>query len=337
MLDQTRTWFETIPLPILVISPQGRVTASNSAADQLVGLGSAGRHHVTVLRQPDILETIEQTMADGRARQSRFRSADQVWIASIQGLPAPDGVLITFNDRTEVEVAHEMRRDFVANVSHELRTPLTAMIGFLDTLTGPAKDDEKARDRFLTIMQSEATRMSRLVDDLLSLTRVEATSRSRPQEREDLSLLCQSVASAMEPIAVAQDATLRLDLQVDEVICSADADQIKQVLTNLIENAVKYGGTNIDLVLERCDQVPALTGPVARLTVADDGPGIAPHHLARLTERFYRVDTHRARDAGGTGLGLAIVKHIVTRHRGRLTIESAPGKGSRFIVDLPLD
>ena len=336
MQEVVRTWFETIPLPILVISAQGRVTASNSAADRLIGVGIEGRHHVTVLRQPGMLDAVENTMADGRTREARYRTENQLWVATISGLPPPDGALVAFNDITEVEVAHEMRRDFVANVSHELRTPLTAILGFIETLSGSARTDEEAQARFLEIMQAEATRMSRLVDDLLSLSRVEASARSRPRDKVDLCALCRSASKAIGPIAARVEGELRLSLLEESLEIPGDPDQIRQVLSNLMENAYKYGATSVDLRLEQKNQVPALTGPVARITVQDDGPGIEEHHIARLTERFYRVDTHRSRAAGGTGLGLAIVKHIIGRHRGRLTIESTPGLGSWFIVDLPL-
>ncbi len=331
-----RTWFETIPLPILIISAEGRVIASNSAADQLIGLGIEGRHHVTVLRQPGMLDAVENTMADGKTRETRYRTEDQLWVATVSGLPPPEGALVTFNDVTEVEEAHEMRRDFVANVSHELRTPLTAVMGFIETMTGPAKGDEAAQTRFLEIMQNEATRMSRLVDDLLSLSRVEATARSRPRDRVELAELCRSAAKALQPIAATAQAELHLSLPDDGITIPGDGDQLHQVLGNLMTNAVKYGASRIDLHLEYKEHVPALTGAVARISVKDDGPGIEEHHIARLTERFYRVDTHRSRAAGGTGLGLAIVKHIVGRHRGRLTIESTPNVGSTFMVDLPI-
>jgi two-component system phosphate regulon sensor histidine kinase PhoR len=248
-------------------------------------------------------------------------------------------VLVTFVDITAVEEAGQIRRDFVANVSHELRTPLTAFLGFVETLRGPARDDPAARDRFLAILAREASRMAQLVGDLLSLSRVEADERRRPTERVDLRALAGSVAATLEPLASQSGTEIQLRLPVGPVMAPADPRQIRQVLTNLIDNAIKYGarGGPIEVALSEPAEQPELRRFGIRLSVTDHGPGIATHHIPRLTERFYRVDAHRSREVGGTGLGLAIVKHIVNRHRGRLRIETEVGKGSRFLVVLPTD
>jgi two-component system phosphate regulon sensor histidine kinase PhoR len=257
----------------------------------------------------------------------------------VNGIGAVQGgaVLVSFQDVTHLEQAVQMRRDFVANVSHELRTPQTALMGFIETLRGPARDDPAARDRFLSIMEGEAGRMNRLVGDLLSLNRVESEERVRPKERVNLSVTLRDTLSSLRPLA--DDAAVKLELAAPEeaVFVVGDADQLRQVFTNLIENAIKYGGSGgrVDVVLSASDRDPAVRGPAARVQVIDKGPGIDPVHLPRLTERFYRADNHRSRELGGTGLGLAIVKHIINRHRGRLRVESELGQGAVFTVILP--
>ncbi len=334
-----------LPIPAVVIGRSERIEASNPAARILFGHDGTGRHYITVLRQPATLDIVEATLRDGRPRDARFLGndggRDTTWRASAREVPSGHGrrVLVTFEDVTAVEEAGQIRRDFVANVSHELRTPLTALLGFVETLRGPARDDPAARDRFLGIAAREAQRMARLVDDLLSLSRVEAEERRRPTETVDLRALAASVAATLESLASQSGTELRLSLPEGPVMVPGDASQLRQVLTNLVENAVKYGGRGgpVEITLEEPRDQPALRRRGLSLSVADKGPGIAVHHIPRLTERFYRVDTHRSREIGGTGLGLAIVKHIVNRHRGRLRIESESGKGSRFTVVLPAD
>ena len=245
--------------------------------------------------------------------------------------------LSNFVARTEQ--MEKLRRDFVANVSHELRSPLTALLGFIETLQGPARDDPVARERFLVIMSREAGRMTRIVRDLLSLSRVESEERVRPTGRVDLAALVSSAVQTLRPLAESQSIALTVEGASEPVFAAADPDQITQVFTNLIENALKYGGTGKRVVvsLERREGVPGFPCKVAAISVQDWGEGIDEVHLPRLTERFYRVDSHRSREKGGTGLGLAIVKHIIHRHRGRLKIISHKGEGSRFTVFLPLD
>jgi two-component system phosphate regulon sensor histidine kinase PhoR len=243
-------------------------------------------------------------------------------------------------DRSNKELAEldRLKSHFFANVSHELRTPLTALSGFIETLRGPARDDAEARDRFLDIMEREAARMNRLVHDLLSLSRVEDTERMRPTDRVDIARILSSVVIGLGPLAEGREVTLVARGCEAPVELPGDADQLTQVFTNLVENGIKYGreGGTVTLNLIRHDSLPALRGPGVTVEVTDEGEGISQRHLARLTERFYRVDSHRSRGMGGTGLGLAIVKHIVNRHRGRLRISSEPGQGSCFAVSLPL-
>jgi two-component system phosphate regulon sensor histidine kinase PhoR len=252
-------------------------------------------------------------------------------------LPAGQGALVSFTDETATEAAERMRRDFIANVSHELKTPLTALSGFIETLRGAARDDAAARERFLQIMDREAGRMRRLVDDLLSLSRVEGEERVRPTGRIELGPLLSSVVAALRPQAEERAVGVELDVPAGVPAVAGDADQLTQVFTNLLENALKYGASGGHVIVSVADmgRDPALRASVIRVDVTDHGEGFDPVHIPRLTERFYRIDGHRSRAEGGTGLGLAIVKHIVGRHRGRLAIESAPGKGARFSVILP--
>ncbi len=326
-----------LPMPALRVGPDDRIAMMNPAATALFGPGALGRHFAMALRQPEILDAISRarrTEEPGVARVSLAgASQDTVLEAHVTGLR--DGVAVVFQDLTALAQMDQMRRDFVANVSHELRTPLTSLLGFIETLRGPARDDGPARARFLTIMANEAERMNRLVRDLLHLSRVEAEERVRPETEEDLSVLVSEAVSTLRPVARAAEVALRVQGAEVPHLLRADRDQVLQVLSNLIENAIKYGshpGGTVDIALAR-DQGPR--GPVICLSVTDHGEGIDPLHLPRLTERFYRVDGHRSREKGGTGLGLAIVKHIVNRHRGRLTIESNPGKGSKFSVLFP--
>ena len=334
-----------IPLPALLIGRGERILGANARALDLLGPGITGRHFITAIRQPVVLDMIEASSRDRQAREARYLSSDgaqdTTYIVTCSYVEAPlgTGVLVCFEDITHVELVGQMRRDFVANVSHELRTPLTALLGFIETLRGPAREDRAASDRFLETMYVEATRMERLVKDLLSLNRVEAQERNRPTDLLDLPALLTSVVDATGPILRGAGVHLALDLPEDPLVLPGDADQLRQVFTNLIENAVKYGGPNKEIALRarRDDPHPALRVPSVTVSVTDQGPGIEEVHIPRLTERFYRVDNHRSREMGGTGLGLAIVKHIVNRHRGRLRIDSVIGEGSRFSVILPLD
>ncbi|MFK7940841.1 MAG: ATP-binding protein [Roseovarius sp.] len=334
---------EAMPLPSVLIGRDERIIHANTQAAQLLGGPVQGRHFITVLRQPTVLDTIEACLADAHPRQTRYLTNDGARDTSFVvncapvDLPKGTGVLVSFEDITHLEQASQMRRDFVANVSHELRTPLTSLLGFIETLRGPARDDVQARDRFLEVMQLEASRMERLVRDLLSLSRVEAEERQRPSQLIDLGDVIKSVLHAMRPVAADTDVELVFMPPEPAVIAPADADQLAQVLSNLVENAIKYGGAGnpVEVTLRHIGNEPLLRGAAAEISVRDKGPGIEAVHVPRLTERFYRIDNHRAREMGGTGLGLAIVKHIVNRHRGRLRISSEPGQGSTFRVLLP--
>ncbi len=346
MLSACVELMNAFEVPSILVGPNERVIHVNPAAETLFGAGLGGRHYITALRQPTLLDCIEIVLTDRRDESAcDFLATDagrdttyRVKSAAVR-LESGRHVLLYFEDKTLMEEAGQMRRDFVANVSHELRTPLTAMMGFIETLRGAAKSDPDAQARFLSIMEHEARRMNRLVQDLLSLSRVEAEARMRPKDKVDISGLVKSVVLSLKPIAEDAGADLQVVGADAEVFVPGDADQLSQVFTNLLENAIKYGGdgNKVTVSLERRDHEPVLRGQAVVVTVSDNGEGFDPIHIPRLTERFYRIDSHRSREMGGTGLGLAIVKHIVNRHRGRFRIESQPGQGSRFAVILATD
>ena len=245
------------------------------------------------------------------------------------GMPAEPCILLHLRDISALDRAERMRADFVANVSHELKTPLAALIGFIETLRGPAREDARARERFLTLMDAEARRMDRLVGDLLSLSKLESGPPLARDARADLVSVVQRVLTLMEPVAARAKITVRSQIGPIRAPVRGEEDRLVQMLTNLLDNAIKYGKpgpVTVSLTAEEGEWV---------LTVADRGPGIPAEHLPRLTERFYRVDTARSRSLGGTGLGLALVKHILRRHQGRLEIDSQPGAGTTVTVRLP--
>jgi two-component system phosphate regulon sensor histidine kinase PhoR len=244
----------------------------------------------------------------------------------------PDLVILTFRDLTPLRRVEEMRADFVANASHELRTPLAALSGFIETLQGSARDDAKARERFLAIMQDQARRMARLIDDLLSLSRIELNAHRRPDTPADLVPIVRQVVDGLQTLARDRGVTVNIE-SAEALIVLGDRDELVRVFENLVENALKYGaaGKRVDIALAMVNDGE----PEAQVSVRDYGPGIAPEHVPRLTERFYRVDVRESRAQGGTGLGLALVKHILNRHRGKLSIESTPGAGATFTVHLP--
>lgn len=344
MQDLVENVLYALPMPVVLIDRAEKVMAMNDAAQEIFGSAGQGRHYITVLRQPALLDCVEETLRLRQRRQARFLTTEQAREATYEVTAAPvgtdgvGGVLLSLDDISEREQAGQIRRDFVANVSHELKTPLTALLGFIETLRGPARDDEAARERFLSIMEREAGRMNRLVRDLLSLSRVESEERMRPESVVDVVGLVQSASTTLRPVAQEMGVELELELEPGHAEVHGDADQLVQVFTNLMENALKYGGGGGRVIVRVSLNARELAfrGPGVMIDVIDYGDGFDPVHIPRLTERFYRVDSHRSREMGGTGLGLAIVKHIVNRHRGRFRIESAPGKGSRFSVMLPV-
>ena len=245
-------------------------------------------------------------------------------------------ILLVFHDLTPVHRAEIMRADFIANASHELRTPLAALSGFIDTLLGSARDDADARERFLAIMKTQANRMARLIDDLLSLSRVELTEHMHPETPVDLVPIVRQVVDGLQTLAQDRSVEIRIAHPAAPVMVAGDRDELTRVFENLIENALKYGanGKRVEIGFSETRSPDAAAEILT--TVRDYGPGIAAEHIPRLTERFYRVDVSQSRAEGGTGLGLALVKHILNRHRGKLSIESEAGKGATFTVRLPL-
>jgi two-component system phosphate regulon sensor histidine kinase PhoR len=244
-------------------------------------------------------------------------------------------MLMTFHDQTPLRRVEELRADFVANASHELRTPLAALSGFIDTLQGPAKDDAAARERFLSIMRAQATRMARLIDDLLSLSRVELSAHVRPGTSVDLVSIIRQVADGLESLARERQVVVDINLPDAPVRIAGDREELLRLFENLIENALKYGASGGKVIVSLSSATTVEGTPEIRVMVRDFGPGIAPEHLPRLTERFYRVDVGDSRAQGGTGLGLSLVKHILNRHRGRLLIESVPRNGATFTACFP--
>jgi len=341
--DDWSECLDYLPMAAMLLDRDERILCANAPAHAIFGYRVTDRLGAAVLRHPGFLDALGQVLHGGEPAETRatLAAAGSEVVLRIHLRPVAigtgNGALAILEDLSAFEQAAAIRRDFVANISHELRTPLTAFVGFIETLKGPAREDAAARDRFLSIMETEASRMIRLVNDLLSLSRVEAEERRRPADQVDLVSLLNEAILAQSARAAAADVSILLEGDEAPAVVLGDADQLMQVFLNLIENAVKYGsaGKEVTLRLSRVVREPVLKGPAIQVEVADRGDGIDPIHLPRLTERFYRVDSHRSRTQGGTGLGLAIVKHIVNRHRGRLKIESAPKMGSRFIVILP--
>ena len=334
-----------IPMPVMIIDMTYRVTQANAAMSDLFRTTLVGSNAVSLFRQAPVLTAIDAAIRDGRVGDARYLQSGVAGevafmfcarpLASGQG--EPEGAILSLEDHSGLEAAERIRRDFVANISHELRTPLTGLTGFIETLRTSARDDPEARDRFLEIMDGEARRMGRLVTDLMSLSRVEQDERVRPRDRVDVSAVVRSVAATLEGKLKRANVTLNLDGFADSHVVLGDGDQLIQLFLNLMENAIKYGGSDraIHGKIEGAPHDVTLRCPAVRIDLRDEGPGIDPLHLPRLTERFYRIDDHRSHEMGGTGLGLAIVKHIVNRHRGRLKIVSQEGLGSTFSVVLP--
>ena len=335
-----------LPQPAIVLDRDNRVIAFNDPAATLAPGLRTGASALIALRTPDLINAIRR--AGKRREPQRVEFFERVpldrWFEAFVTpvrLPEADGghtdvLVLVFNDLTPLRRIEEMRADFVANASHELRTPLAALLGFIETLQGPARNDAVAREKFLAIMQQQAARMARLIDDLLSLSRIELNAHLKPSTPVDLASIVRQVVDGLQTLARDRGVEFKVSLPEESVTVLGDRDELIRALENLVENALKYGaaGKRADITLARA-QTRAGT-PEARLSVRDFGPGIAPEHLPRLTERFYRVDVSDSRAQGGTGLGLALVKHVLNRHGGRLAIESTPGAGASFIMQMPL-
>lgn len=352
--------------PVFVIAADGAdatsrtVIYANAAARRLFRIAGERGPLATVFRKPQLLEAVEEAFA-GKPGEAVYESGGaqpRWWRGSVQALDADGGerrVLLTLRDETDARRNERMRADFLANASHELRTPLASLVGFTETLRGHARDDAEARDRFLGIMAAQGARMSRLIDDLLSLSRIEMNEHIAPEGKVDVSAAVSDMIGASQPLLAARQVTVESGL-TDGVRARGDRDQIAQVLQNLFDNALKYSPLNGRISVQvftiptfeeatapRSAEEPRLAlltpdrndmGFVA-IRVEDQGPGIARTNLSRLSERFYRVEGQKSGEREGTGLGLAIVKHIVNRHRGGLAVASTEGLGSVFTVCLP--
>jgi len=334
-----------MPDPAVLLDRAGRVIHLNAAAAQLAPALRKNELAQFALRSPEIITALREAIATTETRRATYLDHVPVdrWMELIvTPVPVPTlfggmdrCMLMTFHDQTPLRRVEEMRADFVANASHELRTPLAALSGFIDTLQGPAKDDAKARERFLGIMHTQATRMARLIDDLLSLSRVELSAHVRPDAVVDIVPIIRQVADGLELLARERQVAINIELPDAPVVIAGDREELLRLFENLIENALKYGASGGKVVVSLTSAMSGEGMPEFRVMVRDFGPGIAPEHLPRLTERFYRVDVGDSRAQGGTGLGLSLVKHIVNRHRGRLLIESVPKKGATFTACFP--
>ncbi|MBP2300404.1 ATP-binding protein [Azospirillum picis] len=381
-LDADEAVIDALPAPLLLMDADRQVVRANLAARDLFGAKVVDRDLAGSLRTPAVLEAVDSVLRGGTSRVIDFtlpvpvERSFEAQVKPFQRLvPEPDPSLIdgeleeepeprppvparmailTLHDVTAARRSEQMRADFIANASHELRTPLSSLLGFIETLRGPARDDQEAQDRFLSIMHDQASRMTRLVNDLLSLSRIELDEHMPPGGRVDVVEELENVIAALELKAAQRRIRLRLEAPEDVPRVVGDEDQLTQVFQNLVSNAIKYTreDTEVTVTVAAVDGtligfagLPPAPGAKDRrsargtgmvsVSVRDRGDGIARTHLPRLTERFYRVDAARSRAMGGTGLGLAIVKHILNRHRGRLTIESEVGAGSAFTVYLP--
>ncbi len=338
-----KAFADAIVAPCLILSPREEVLHMNVAAIHELPGARIGAPISFAIRHPEFLGAMEEVRQSGEPRTVEVLQTgpNMTWyLINVAPLNIPSGenvhefLLVTLENRTEHKRTETMRVDFVANVSHELRTPLTSLIGFVDTLLGPAADDKQAQERFLPVMRQQAERMSKLIDDLLSLSRLELRQHLRPTEKTDLVAIVCDVIEGLQTQIGRHGVEVSLNMPEGPVLVTGDRDELHEVLENLIDNALKYGsdGGRVDVELR----------PTVRrrdfafvLTVSDHGAGIEPAHVPRLTERFYRVEANKSRQKKGTGLGLAIVKHIVNRHHGQLNISSTPGEGTRIEILLP--
>lgn len=333
---------EHLPDPVIAIDSDCRIVRATSGGDAVFDSNPVGSDLATVLRDPGVLEAAARVIRTGEAEQIDFVGgplSDTALAARIVGLaePAADGTraVIAVSDVTAARRIERTRADFIANASHELRTPLSVLLGCIQTLRGPARDDAEARERFLAMMEEQSERMNRLVGDLLSLSKIELSEHQAHSEAVALMPVIDQVCDSLQFAAGARGISIETECAIEEPSVIGDRDELTQLFQNLIDNAIKYGGegSSVRVSVEpgRLDDAEAVV-----VAVSDEGEGIAREHLPRLTERFYRVDSARSREMGGTGLGLAIVKHIVSRHRGRLNVGSEHGTGSTFRVSLPV-
>lgn len=325
-----------VPIPLLVLDANGVVKTATSEAAQLLGREVERQHISTVFRAPPILAAVERALKHGTEGSVEFRinrPRQMALTATIRALrkDAAGCVVLMLQDNTNRVRIEDARSDFVANASHELRTPLAAISGLVETMQGPAKNDPAAQERFLGLIAKQTHRMTRLANDLLSLSRVEADENILPTTEQDIAEILWEALAAIAPVAEAANAQIETDIAAALPKVRGSREELTQVFVNLLENAIKYAGDDGPMRVSAHSD-----GSVLKVKVSDCGPGINPESIPRLTERFYRVDPTDSRTRGGTGLGLAIVKHIVSRHRGSLDITSKLGNGSEFTVTLPI-
>ena len=331
-----------MPEPALLVDSEVRALVANAPARGLLPGLRLGEPLVLSLRSPDVIDAIRRVAASGEAETAHWSERvpiERLFEVSVAPLATDSGqtvaTLVTLRDLTESRRVERMRADFIANASHELRTPLASLLGFVETLQGSASSDARAREKFLGIMREQGRRMARLIDDLLSLSRIEQKQHLRPDAAVDLTQAARHVVDTLAPLAKEMGVEILLNAE-DSVIVTGDRDELVRVAENLIENAIKYGGRGDGRSGERVEVSIGQNAKDGFLSVKDFGRGIAPEHLPRLTERFYRIDPGQSRAKNGTGLGLALVKHILARHRGRLAITSRLDQGSTFTAYAPL-
>ncbi len=327
---------DAIPMPAMVIAANDELKATNAPFRALFPDARIGRSYLTILRQPKFVALIDDLRENRASDDSEIVISDQHHGAfNVTGARLDESrLLICLQDTNETASAVQMRSNFIADLGHELRTPLTAISGILETCEG----DIEALSRFLPLMSGEVDRMTRLVSDLLALSRVEHNAHRLPDEEVVLQAAIEAASAPLSALAAQSEMRIEFDLPDNPLRFQGDGDEIVRAIGNLIANALRYGKRGgVVKVRARVSDTGQSDGvPDLLLVVQDDGPGVEPHHIPRLAERFYRVDDHRSRDTGGSGLGLAIVKHIANRHRGRMAIESAPGAGLKVTLRLPL-
>ena len=341
---------DTLPDILIMVNDEQQIVRTNRAARAIFGQNLAKKQLRDVIGSDYLFDAVTSVIQDLKGREIEFRIEDPVlrdFLAIIERFPVPSAngisTVITMNDITELKSVEQMRADFVANASHEIRTPLASIKGFLETLMGPAKDDKDAHEQFMPIMLEQADRMQQLINDLLSLSKIEMNAHSVPTDPVELSRVVRKEAEYYRSNAEAKGMRMVLELHDNLPDVKGDANELAQVVHNLVGNAIKYGYDNSDVTITAkvTTELPQdlnmrNKSRVVALSVADQGEGIPKEHLPQLMERFYRVDSARTRAIGGTGLGLAIVKGIVKRHRGAVTVDSIVSEGSVFTVYLPL-
>jgi two-component system phosphate regulon sensor histidine kinase PhoR len=347
-LQERDAFLAGLPEPLLTVDSQRRIRFLNTATEDLLGPDLVGRDLASALRPPDLLEAVEEAFDGSDQSQLWFTlpgKIERYFAAHLAALQTPDTdektVVIALYDLTVAKRAEKLRADFIANASHELRTPLASLSGFIETLQGPAREDEAARERFLQVMQEQAARMGRLIEDLLALSRIELQEHTPPTDRISIGEILRRVGQELSYKAEGKSMELVLDF-TDLPPMVGDDDDLTRVFQNLVDNAIKYGEPGTRVVIAAAvaptggSEDRALGRPGLMIQVKNQGEGITQDQIPRLTERFYRVNTAKSRELGGTGLGLAIVKHIVNRHKGILRIESTPGESTTVTCLFPL-